>query len=93
MIHQNLGDQRHKNHKNFGNQQDEIHENFVTDSIGLPSASRIRNTLYLFEILSFICWRLREHERKRKRETEKKRKAQAIFMNFSMQTENFVYEF
>ena len=37
----------------------------VTDSICLPSASSIHNTLYLYEILSFICLRLRQRKRKR----------------------------
>ena len=45
----------------------EVKEGDVTDSICLPSATRIRNTLYLFEFSSFICWRLRIGKRKRKR--------------------------
>ena len=44
----------------------------VTDSICLPSASRIRNTLFLFEILSFICWCISKRKRKREAVSEKK---------------------
>ena len=39
----------------------------VTDSICLPSASRIRNTLFLFEISSFICWCISKRSENRKR--------------------------
>ena len=48
-----------------------------TDSICLLSASRIRNTLFLFEISSFICWCI----------SKQKQKREAVLMNFSMQTE------
>ena len=44
----------------------------VTDSICLPSASRIRNTLFLFEISSFICWCI----------SKRKQKREAVLMNF-----------
>ena len=44
----------------------------VTDSICLPSASKIRNTLFLFKISSFICWCI----------SKRKRKREAVLTNF-----------
>ena len=49
----------------------------VTDSICLPSASIIRNTLFLFAISSFIRWCI--SKRKQKREAVSQHRANTAF--------------